>query len=220
MLQPSAVISSILASVQSIPELATELGAPTIPPTESIIGHNFYSGQENAVARAIGQMQSPSILIAYLDLIQGHFDGSTIFKHRVTAYIRPRNAAPAGNGAVSAPDLLTMMLNYPISVPKLAPNIRCVDLLNNNLWLFSVNAPHVVDELGQDLWQATMVWNEYGDAGPDNMNFQCIGPAAQKVKELTRQREEILALFNEEEDTVLIEKVKAAYRKMIDEERM
>jgi hypothetical protein len=177
MLDPDAVINSVLASLQSIPELATELGAPAIPATESITGHYSYSGEENSLTRDIAQMRSPSILVAYLDYIMGNFDGMTMWKHRLTFCARSRNRAANGS-AVSAAHLWWMAMNLPISVPEVASNIRCVDLCNNGLWLFETNLKSQSDELGADFFVSTMVFNEMGDAGPDGVNFLCIGPAA------------------------------------------
>jgi hypothetical protein len=177
MLDPDVVLNSVLASLQSISELATELGAPAIPATESITGHFFYSGEENSIIRALSQMRSPSILVAYLDLIMGNYDGMTVWKHRLQLCVRSRNKASNGS-SISAQRLWWIAMNYPISVPEVAPNIRCVDLAGGLLWLFETNLKHQTDELGQDFFIGTMVFNEMGDVGPDGVNFLCIGPAA------------------------------------------
>lgn len=176
MLDPDFALNSVVASLQSIPELAAELGAPAIPPAESITGHYFFGGDENAVARALAQMRSPSILIGYVDYIMGNYDGMTVWKHRMQLCVRSRNKA-SNNSAVSAPRLWWMAMNLPISVPQVAPNIRYVDLANGNLWLFETVLKHQTDELGQDFFIATMVFNEIGDCGPDNQNFLCVGPS-------------------------------------------
>jgi hypothetical protein len=175
MLDPDVVLSSVVASLQSIPDLATELGAPAIPATESITGHFFFSGEDNSYIRTLAQMRSPSILVAYLDYISGNYDGMTVWKHRLNLCIRSRNKASNGS-SVSAARLWWMAMNLPISVPELAPNIRYVDLANHSLWLFDTNLKHQTDELGQDFFIGTMVFNEMGDAGPDGVNFLCIGP--------------------------------------------
>jgi hypothetical protein len=176
MLDPDVVLNSVLTSLQSIPQLATELGAPTIPATESITGHYFYSGEENSITRALAQMKSPSIMLAYLDYISGNFDGMTVWKHRLNLCIRSRNKASNG-ASVSAQHLWWMAMNLPISVPETAANIRYVDLCNHSLWLFETNLKHQIDELGQDFFIGTMTFNEMGDAGPDGVNFLCVGPA-------------------------------------------
>jgi hypothetical protein len=176
MLDPDVVLSSVAASLQSIPQLATELGAPAIPVTESITGHYFFSGEDNSYIRTLAQMRSPSILVAYLDYIMGNYDGMTVWKHRLNLCIRSRNKASNGS-ASSAAHLWWMAMNLPISVPEIAPNIRYVDLAGGNVWLFETNLKYQTDELGADFFIGTMVFNEIGDAGPDGVNFLCVGPA-------------------------------------------
>jgi hypothetical protein len=176
-LDPDVVLNSIVASLQSIPELATELGAPAIPASESITGHYFFSGEENSLIRALAQMKSPSILVAYMDYISGNYDGMTVWKHRLNLCIRSRNKASNG-GSSSAQHLWWMAMNLPISVPQVAPNIRYVDLAGGFLWLFETLLKHQMDELGQDFFIGTMVWNEMGDVGPSGTDFLCIGPGA------------------------------------------
>jgi hypothetical protein len=175
MLDPDLVLNSVLASLQSIPQLATELGAPTIPATESITGHFFYSGEENSLIRALSQMRSPSLMVAYLDYLGGNFDGMTVWKHRLNMYIRPRNKA-SNSGSASAQHLWWMAMNLPISVPETASNIRYIELVNSNLQL--MDQPPLLyrpDELGQDFFVSTMVFPEKGDVGPDGVDFLCIG---------------------------------------------
>lgn len=176
MLDPDVALSSVVASLRSIPQLATELGAPAIPATESITGHYFHSGDENSFLRSLAQMRSPSILVAYLDYIMGNYDGMTVWKHRMNICIRSRNAA-SNASASSAQHLWWMATNLPISVPDVAPNIRYVDLAGGNLWLFETNLKYQTDELGQDFFIGTMVFNEIGDVGPDGAEFLCVGPS-------------------------------------------
>jgi hypothetical protein len=182
MLDPDVVLNSVVASLQSIPDLATELGAPAIPATDSITGHYFYSGEENSITRVLSQMKAPSILVVYLDYISGNYDGMTVFKHRLNICVRSRNKASNG-AAASAQHLWWMAMNLPISVPEVAPNIRYVDLCNHSLWLFETNLKHQIDELGQDFFIGTMTFNEMGDAGPDGVNFLCIGPTTATVNQ-------------------------------------
>jgi hypothetical protein len=178
MLNPDVVLSSVLASLQSIPQLASELGAPDIPATESITGHYFYSGEDDSLIRALGKMRSPSILVAYLDYIGGNFDGMTVWKHRLNMYFRPRNRASNG-GSVSVQTLWWMAMNLPIAVPQIAPNIRYIELVDYNLQLMD-QPPlmHQTDELGQDFFYSTLVFPEKGDVGPDGVDFLCIGPGS------------------------------------------
>jgi hypothetical protein len=184
MLDPDIVLNSVVASLRSIPELVTELGGPEIPATDSITGHFYYSGEENSLLRALGQMRSPSIVVAYLDYIGGNkFDGMTAWKHRLNMFIRPRNKASNG-GSASAPHLWWMAMNLPISVPEVASNIRYIELVNYNLQLMDQpTLLHQTDELGQDFFYSTLVFPEKGDPGPDGVDFMCIGALASGMEE-------------------------------------
>jgi hypothetical protein len=58
----------------------------------------------------------------------------------------------------------------------MAPNIRYVDLAGGLLWLYETNLANQTDQLGQDFFVGSMIWNEMSDVGPDGVNFLCIGP--------------------------------------------
>jgi len=161
--------------LKSIPELVSELGG-----AENIIGHYYYSGQENSLVRALSQMPAPSMLLAYHMRSQGNFDGMTAWKHTMQLYVRARNAGTdsiTGHSSASLYDLADLALNYPVSVPQVAPNIRYVDLANNTMWLAEASDPHFADEMGQDYLVCALIFREMGDVGPDGVNFLCIGPA-------------------------------------------
>lgn len=177
MLQPSVIVSEIVKSLQSIVPLVTELGGPAIPATQSIVGWNSYGDEDQALERALAQMLSPSILVVYVQNFQGNFNGGVMHKYQVHIWARARNAATVnGSGALSGPDLLHMAMNYPISYPSVGNNLRYVDIVNGNLWYESHVGPRVRDEMGSDFWSMQTVWCEWGDAGPDNMNYLCLGP--------------------------------------------
>ena len=116
-------------------------------------------------------------MIGYLDITMGNYDGQTVWKHRMLFCARTRNKASSPD-AMSGPDLWTMAMNSPISVPEVASNIRSIDLANGNLWLHDANMKYQSDELGQDFFVNPMMFSEIGDCGPDNVDFLCIGPSA------------------------------------------
>jgi hypothetical protein len=177
MLDPDVVLNCVLASLRSIPELVAELGGPSIPATQSITGHMFYSGEENSLERALSQMVAPSVMVAYLNVLPGNFNAETCFKHRLNVYWRTRNKATdpvTGHVSASAGHMWWMLFNLPISDPESAPNIRYVELVNANLSL--MEQPPMLfqrDELGQDFFYSTMVFPEKGDVGPNQLDATC-----------------------------------------------
>lgn len=157
MLDPDLVLSSIVSAFQSIPSLVTEMGGSS----SNISGHTFSYGEENSLVRSIFAMTSPSILIAYLDLLGGNFDGQTIWKHRLEAYIRPKNDASGSEGS-SPPHIWWMMMN--LSILGTTRNIRQTSLLSGSLMLMDTpTLTHRQDETGMDFFVGTLVFPEYGD---------------------------------------------------------
>jgi hypothetical protein len=160
MLDPDLVLSTLVTSFQSIPALVTELGG-----ADKITGHFYLSGAENSLERAIYSMPNPSILVAYLDLLGGNFNGMTIWKHRIEAYIRPRNAATAAaieTSAASGPHLAWLMMHS--AIPPGTQNIRQLALLAGSLQLMDTpTLTHKIDENRTDLFCWAMVFPEHGD---------------------------------------------------------
>jgi hypothetical protein len=169
MLDPELVLSTVVSAFQSIPALVSEMGGlfdengnPTI------YGHRYVYGVENSLTKAVYGMTSPSILVAYKDILTGNFDSSTLWKHRLEAYIRPKNAASGAVGGTggtvpsSPPHLWWLMINSPVlGGPQ---NIRGVSLLNHAL--IPMDPPSLsyrMDENEQDLFVGTIVIPEYGD---------------------------------------------------------
>ena len=160
MLQPSLVLAAVVSAFRSIPTLVDQMGGD---PT-NIIGHTFLYGTEDSLSRSILQQQSPSIIIAYLDLLEGNFDESTAWKHRLECYIRPKNNA-MGALALSPPDLWWIMCNSPILGS--AQSIRYQRLLNGDLMLPDTPSfIHNADEQGADFFTGSLTFPEYGDVGP------------------------------------------------------
>jgi hypothetical protein len=174
MLDPDIVLAAVLTAARSIPALANELGGAS-----HINGHYFSYGKDTSLAAAIGNMSSPSILVAYLDLLGGNFSGATIWKHRLEWYIRPKNASPgaivpplSSGGALtvpaSAPHLAWLLLNKPIvGIPDLPPgNLRQVSLLSGALTLMDTpSITHRQDENLADFFSVLTVFPEIGDDG-------------------------------------------------------
>ena len=174
MVSAKLAVDSVVACLQSIPQLVAELGGP-----QFITGHYYLSGVENSLTRALSQMSAPSMLVAYQMRSMGNFDGMTLWKHTMQLYIRARNAGTdgiTGHNSASLYGLSELATNYPVSVPYAATNIHYVDLANGNLWLSEYSDPHYVDELGQDYLACPMIFREMGDVGPDGVTFLCIGP--------------------------------------------
>lgn len=162
MLDCDLVLEAVVAALRSIPALVLEMGKSA----ENITGHRYAYGEENSLARAISEMTSPSILVAYRVMQGGNFSGSVMWKHHLEAYFRPNNAGSTGPSAVtalSAPNLWRLMMRGPILGTTL--NIRQISLMSGNLIMLDI--PSLIprqDENGADFFCAAMVFSEFGDA--------------------------------------------------------
>jgi len=158
MLDPDLVVAAIVTALQSIPALVTEMNG-----AGNIYAHYYQYGAENSLAQSIYTMTSPSILIAYQDLLGGNFDGMTIWKHRIDAYIRPGNRAVGTSPvAASSPHVWWLMMHSPVL--GTTRNLREVTLLSNALQIMDTpTLMHRSDEQGADFFVGSMCWPEAGD---------------------------------------------------------
>lgn len=153
-----------MAAFRSIPLLVSEMADDPL----NIYGHSYQYGAETSLALAINAQRSPSILVAYLDLLGGNFDGMTVWKHRLTAYIRPKNAATGtvggmGGGRASSPQhLFWLMMNKPVLGGS--QNFRYTELMSGLLLCDAMpSLTHQQDEQGADLFSCNLVIPEIGD---------------------------------------------------------
>jgi hypothetical protein len=184
MLDPDLVLNSVIAAFQAIPDVVAQLGGLTsISGDPTIAPHYYYSGLEHSLAADIYQMEGPTILVYYLDMLGGNFSQETIWKHRLEACVRPKNAAsgpgvvpPSGFGPYlpigDTPYLCWLMMHSSVSPPlgyiippgsNTTSNIRQIRLLPNLALMETPTLKHRIDEQGQDYFCWQMVFPELGD---------------------------------------------------------
>jgi len=125
------------------------------------------------LALAISQQTSPSILIAYNDYLGGQWNGMTVWKHRLDAYIRPKNAATGsvnGSRAASPQHLFWLMMNSPVLGG--AQNFRYTELMPGLMLAGSstvvTNSPACVDlSIGICSESPSVVPNSVAEVAPD-----------------------------------------------------
>ena len=176
MLDPDLVLAEVVAAIQSIPAVVTYCNDdPTL-----IVGHQFAAGVELSLGQSVFQMTSPSVLIAYKDLLgggAGGFDGATLWKHRLDIWLRPGNMAPGGSGSngpyASPQHLWWLIMNSVLPAASTLPppsgwqvgqRLRYSTLLSGSLEL--MDTPTLMyrqDQEGQDLFVGSCTWPEFGD---------------------------------------------------------
>ena len=84
MIDPSILINALVALLQDIPELVTEMNGD---PDRIYAYHDQYP-KRSSLPFAIHQMPSPSIMAAWQGTVPGTFGGNDVWKHQVTLYLR------------------------------------------------------------------------------------------------------------------------------------
>lgn len=162
MLQPSIVTAAVISAWQSIPALVAQMnGNPA-----NIRAHDYSWGAENSLSKSIGMMEAPTILLAYLKIQGGNFDGESVWKHHLQVAIKSGNAADPNSSTpfMSTFDVWWLMMNGGVNGTSL--NIRTAALLNGDLAPM-VDLPSLIahqDDMG-DFCVGTLIWPEYGDVG-------------------------------------------------------
>ncbi len=164
MLDPDLVLTAVVSAFRSIPLLVAEMADDPL----NIYGHTYAYGAERSLAFAINAQTSPSILVAYLDYLGGNWNGMVVWKHRLVAYIRPKNAAIGavsgtnGAPAASPQHLYWLMMNKPVLGGQ--QNFRYTELMPGLMLTDAMpSLTHQVDEQGADFFQCQMVIPELGD---------------------------------------------------------
>ena len=172
MLDPDLVLESVVLAFRAIPTVVDEMSGDPL----RIVGHQYRYGTDDSIARTVFQRESPSIVVAYLDLLWGKFSGAEMWKHRLEVYLQPRNATTTPpNGApppASAPHLWWMMMNLPVvGYANDTLNFRNLSLTHasfpTNGGLLPVESPslmHRQDENLADLHVGALILGEWGDS--------------------------------------------------------
>ena len=161
MLDPDLVLGALVNAVKSITQITTAVAGPS-----NILTHQYAYGPDHSLARAVRQMTSPSILIAYQDLMGGQWDASTVWKHRFEIWLRPKNMSSGSSPVGCTPmHLWWLLMHSPVTA--IAPgtlDIRTVRLLPS---LAPVDAmPQLVrmqDDEGADVFCGRIAVPELGD---------------------------------------------------------
>jgi hypothetical protein len=161
MLDPDLVLAALVTAVKSISTVTAAVAG-----SANIITHQYAYSADHSLARAVRQLPSPSILIAYQDLLGGQWDASTVWKHRFELWLRPKNMASGSSPPGCTPmHLWWLLMHSPVtSISPGTLDIRTVRLLPG---LAPVDAmPQLVrmqDEEGADIFCGRIAIPELGD---------------------------------------------------------
>ncbi len=86
MIDTSALVDNLVATLRDIPELVAEMDGD---PNRIYAYHDSYP-KDVSLAHAIHQMPAPSIMAVWQGTGPGSFGGMDVWKHQVTLYLRAR----------------------------------------------------------------------------------------------------------------------------------
>jgi hypothetical protein len=160
-LNPAPATDAIAATLAAIPEVAAAMTVQTPGgPVVRISAFHYLMGDDQPLVKAIYEMPSPSMLIAWEGTRGGNFDGSTIWKHRWGVYFRMGNAAGVSDPA--GYEYLWWVLCNKLPAGSTV-NIRYMHLYDGLDIMDTPTIEHMVDEDQIDRFKATLVIPEIGD---------------------------------------------------------
>ncbi len=86
MIDPSELISNLVALLRDIPELVAEMGGDE----QRIFAYHGQYPKRTSLAAAIHEMPAPGIMAAWQGTSPGSFGGVDVWRHQVTLYLRAR----------------------------------------------------------------------------------------------------------------------------------
>jgi hypothetical protein len=86
MIDPSALVDSLVTLLRDIPELVLEMEGDV----ERIFAYHDQYPKRASLANAIHQMPGPGIMAVWQGTAPGTFGGVDVWKHQVTLYLRAR----------------------------------------------------------------------------------------------------------------------------------
>jgi hypothetical protein len=86
MIDPSEIVNNLVAALQDIPELVSELGGD---PERIYAYHDSYP-KNISLAHAIHSMPAPALMAAWQGTASGALGGMDVWKHQITLFLRAK----------------------------------------------------------------------------------------------------------------------------------
>lgn len=168
MLNPETVVAATVTAIGTIQPLLDALGPDSPPPTlPRLSGFYYQFGSENPLAKTIGQMPEPGVLVVWKSTLPGAQDATQVWKHVLEIYIRSGNMVAAlsanpGSSPTGPGYLWWLMMSQPVNGgPR---NLRDVQIIPGRLLPMDIpSVSHRQDEIGLDYFVASVVLAEIFD---------------------------------------------------------
>ena len=156
MIDPSELITSLVALLRDIPELVAETGGDS----ERIYAYHDQYPKRVSLAHAIHQMPAPSIMAVWQGTCPGQVGGTDVWKHSVTLYLR------AGETFDGDPPTAYYRLFRLITkgVPQSTGQPMLNSTVHANCWPMDLPAiQRQTDAEGVDYFEVPLTFTEIGD---------------------------------------------------------
>lgn len=156
MIDPSDIVTNLVALLRTVPELRAEMNGDT----DAIYAyHDAYPKRESLV-RAIHEMPLPGIMVAWQGTQPGSFSAMDVWKHQITLYLRSRETLE-GNTPTSYYRLFRMIV-------KGIPAGTTTAMLDTvvHLSCYPMDLPAIqrqTDAEGLDYFEVPITFTEMGD---------------------------------------------------------
>ncbi len=156
MIDPSVVVNNFVALLRDIPDLVAEMNGD---PDRIYAYHDQYP-KRVSLTKALHEMPSPAIMIAWMGTSPGSFGGVEVWKHQITVYMRARETFD-GDGPTSYYRLFRLLT-------KGVPAATGIEMLNATVHpsCQSMELPLIQrqpDAEGLDYFEAPITFTEMGD---------------------------------------------------------
>lgn len=154
MIDPSSLITSLVALLRDIPEVVAEMGGDA----GRIYAYRDDYPVRVSLAQAIHEMPAPAIMAAWMGTAPGALSGVDVWKHSITLYVR------AGEGG-GAPGPYYRIFRL---VTKGVPASAGVEMLNATVHpsCYPMDLPTIqrqTDAEGVDYFEIPITFTEIGD---------------------------------------------------------
>jgi len=154
MIDPSEIVTNLVAMLRDIPELVTEVGGDS---ARIYAYHDSYP-KNISLVHAIHNMPAPSIMVVWQGTQPGSFGGVDVWKHQITLFLRAKEEATAGTPYYRLFRLIT----------KGVPTAQGIALLNVTIHTscYPMDLPMIqrqTDAEGLDYFEAPLSFTEIGD---------------------------------------------------------
>ena len=156
MIDPSQIITNLVAMLRDIPDLVVEMGGDA----ERIYPYHDSYPKNVSLVHAIHSMPAPGLMVVWQGTQPGSFGGVDVWKHQVTIFLRTRETFEG-----DAPTAYYRLFRL---ITKGVPTAAGVEILNATVHpsCYPMDLPQIqrqTDAEGLDYFEVPLSFTEIGD---------------------------------------------------------